>query len=208
MWRVRSSSVWSRLSGSLFTEPFLMKQVKRSKCVILWFHLFSGISVDRFCHYSMCFPCSASCAPQCMREWFVNVHISALVTLKYFWCVFSFYFMLVFRREFNHMQKELLREQTRCKILEEELQKPLQVHRWRKLEVMREDFVFPKPLLSNQWPSKSLFHLLLCKWYGGTGQTEISIVPMESLPAECLPCTMQSVLFLCHFLSEKLQGNL
>ncbi|NXR41748.1 CFA58 protein, partial [Zosterops hypoxanthus] len=38
------------------------------------------------------------------------------------------------RREFNHMQKELLREQTRCKILEEELQKPLQVHRWRKLE--------------------------------------------------------------------------
>uniref|UniRef100_A0A8D2MHZ8 Cilia- and flagella-associated protein 58 central coiled coil domain-containing protein n=1 Tax=Zonotrichia albicollis TaxID=44394 RepID=A0A8D2MHZ8_ZONAL len=38
------------------------------------------------------------------------------------------------RWEFNHMQKELLREQTRCKILEEELQKPLQVHRWRKLE--------------------------------------------------------------------------
>ncbi|NXQ06791.1 CFA58 protein, partial [Vidua macroura] len=38
------------------------------------------------------------------------------------------------RWEFNHMQKELLREQTRCKILEEELQKPLQIHRWRKLE--------------------------------------------------------------------------
>ncbi|NWV74523.1 CFA58 protein, partial [Dasyornis broadbenti] len=38
------------------------------------------------------------------------------------------------RFEFNHMQKELLREQTRCKILEEELQKPLQVHRWRRLE--------------------------------------------------------------------------
>ncbi|KAM4896417.1 cilia- and flagella-associated protein 58 [Sylvia borin] len=38
------------------------------------------------------------------------------------------------RQEFNHMQKELLREQTRCKILEEELQKPLQVHRWRKIE--------------------------------------------------------------------------
>lgn len=48
------------------------------------------------------------------------------------------------------MQKELLREQTRCKILEEELQKPLQVHRWRRLEVMCEDFVFPKPLLSHQ----------------------------------------------------------
>ncbi|NXE36635.1 CFA58 protein, partial [Ptilorrhoa leucosticta] len=38
------------------------------------------------------------------------------------------------RWEFNHMQKELLREQTRCKILEEELLKPLRVHRWRKLE--------------------------------------------------------------------------
>ncbi|NXF82189.1 CFA58 protein, partial [Sclerurus mexicanus] len=40
------------------------------------------------------------------------------------------------RLEFHHMQKELLKEQTRCKILEEELQKPLKVHRWRKLEVM------------------------------------------------------------------------
>ncbi|NXG03378.1 CFA58 protein, partial [Sakesphorus luctuosus] len=38
------------------------------------------------------------------------------------------------RFEFHHMQKELLKEQTRCKILEEELQKPLKVHRWRKLE--------------------------------------------------------------------------
>ncbi|NWS21651.1 CFA58 protein, partial [Pachyramphus minor] len=38
------------------------------------------------------------------------------------------------RFEVHHMQKELLKEQTRCKILEEELQKPLQVHRWRKLE--------------------------------------------------------------------------
>ncbi|NWV19080.1 CFA58 protein, partial [Origma solitaria] len=38
------------------------------------------------------------------------------------------------RCEFNFMQRELLREQTRCKILEEELQKPLQVHRWRRLE--------------------------------------------------------------------------
>ncbi|NXM67886.1 CFA58 protein, partial [Serilophus lunatus] len=38
------------------------------------------------------------------------------------------------RSEFHHMQRELLKEQTRCKILEEELQKPLKVHRWRKLE--------------------------------------------------------------------------
>lgn len=32
------------------------------------------------------------------------------------------------------MRKELLREQTRCKVLEEELENPLNVHRWRKLE--------------------------------------------------------------------------
>ncbi|NXV82035.1 CFA58 protein, partial [Atlantisia rogersi] len=38
------------------------------------------------------------------------------------------------RQEVNHMRKELLREQTRCKILEEELENPLNVHRWRKLE--------------------------------------------------------------------------
>ncbi|NWQ60579.1 CFA58 protein, partial [Neopipo cinnamomea] len=38
------------------------------------------------------------------------------------------------RFEVHHMQKELLKEQTRCKILEEELQKPMKVHRWRKLE--------------------------------------------------------------------------
>ncbi|XP_010134614.1 PREDICTED: coiled-coil domain-containing protein 147 [Buceros rhinoceros silvestris] len=38
------------------------------------------------------------------------------------------------RQEVNHMQKELLREQTRCKVLEEELENPLNVHRWRKLE--------------------------------------------------------------------------
>ncbi|NXD67403.1 CFA58 protein, partial [Eolophus roseicapillus] len=38
------------------------------------------------------------------------------------------------RQEIHHMQKELLREQTRCKVLEEELENPLNVHRWRKLE--------------------------------------------------------------------------
>ncbi|KFQ44776.1 Coiled-coil domain-containing protein 147, partial [Nestor notabilis] len=39
------------------------------------------------------------------------------------------------RQEIHHMRKELLREQTRCKVLEEELENPLNVHRWRKLEV-------------------------------------------------------------------------
>ncbi|NXL41172.1 CFA58 protein, partial [Podilymbus podiceps] len=38
------------------------------------------------------------------------------------------------RQEVHHMQKELLREQTRCKVLEEEMENPLNVHRWRKLE--------------------------------------------------------------------------
>ncbi|NXG64890.1 CFA58 protein, partial [Hemiprocne comata] len=38
------------------------------------------------------------------------------------------------RQEVHHMQKELLRAQTRCKVLEEELENPLKVHRWRKLE--------------------------------------------------------------------------
>ncbi|KAL4639990.1 cilia- and flagella-associated protein 58 [Arapaima gigas] len=38
------------------------------------------------------------------------------------------------RREVFHLQRELLREQTRCRALEEELENPLNVHRWRKLE--------------------------------------------------------------------------
>uniref|UniRef100_A0A8C4UTF8 Cilia and flagella associated protein 58 n=1 Tax=Falco tinnunculus TaxID=100819 RepID=A0A8C4UTF8_FALTI len=38
------------------------------------------------------------------------------------------------RRKVHHMQKELLREQARCKVLEKELENPLNVHRWRKLE--------------------------------------------------------------------------
>lgn len=48
------------------------------------------------------------------------------------------------------MRKELLREQTRCKVLEEELENPLNVHRWRKLEVMSQHFKFTKPILPNQ----------------------------------------------------------
>ena len=33
-----------------------------------------------------------------------------------------------------HLQRELLRERTRCKALEEELENPMNIHRWRKLE--------------------------------------------------------------------------
>jgi chromosome segregation ATPase len=38
------------------------------------------------------------------------------------------------KREVYHLQRELLRERTRCKALEEELENPMNVHRWRKLE--------------------------------------------------------------------------
>ena len=40
----------------------------------------------------------------------------------------------VSRREVYHLQRELLRERTRCKALEEELENPMNIHRWRKLE--------------------------------------------------------------------------
>ncbi|KAF4118421.1 cilia- and flagella-associated protein 58 [Onychostoma macrolepis] len=38
------------------------------------------------------------------------------------------------RHEVFHMQRELLKERTRCRALEDELGNPLNVHRWRKLE--------------------------------------------------------------------------
>ncbi|VEL34298.1 unnamed protein product [Protopolystoma xenopodis] len=38
------------------------------------------------------------------------------------------------KREVFHIERELMRERTRCKALEEELENPMNVHRWRKLE--------------------------------------------------------------------------
>merc|ERR1712159_165704 len=38
------------------------------------------------------------------------------------------------RKEVYHTQRELLRERTRCKALEEELENPMNIRRWRKLE--------------------------------------------------------------------------
>ncbi|XP_060754267.1 cilia- and flagella-associated protein 58 [Neoarius graeffei] len=38
------------------------------------------------------------------------------------------------RRELYHMQKELLKERARCQSLQEELENPMNVHRWRRLE--------------------------------------------------------------------------
>lgn len=38
------------------------------------------------------------------------------------------------RRELFKVQRELLKEKTRCKALEEEVQTPMNIHRWRRLE--------------------------------------------------------------------------
>uniref|UniRef100_G1PKI3 Cilia and flagella associated protein 58 n=1 Tax=Myotis lucifugus TaxID=59463 RepID=G1PKI3_MYOLU len=38
------------------------------------------------------------------------------------------------RQELFHMQREFIKERTRCRALEEELENPMNVHRWRKLE--------------------------------------------------------------------------
>merc|ERR1719473_162182 len=38
------------------------------------------------------------------------------------------------KREVYHLNKELLQEQSKCKALQEELENPMNVHRWRKLE--------------------------------------------------------------------------
>ncbi|CAF3606221.1 unnamed protein product [Rotaria sp. Silwood1] len=38
------------------------------------------------------------------------------------------------KRELFHCQRELIRERTRCHALEEELQNPINIHRWRKLK--------------------------------------------------------------------------
>jgi predicted RNase H-like nuclease (RuvC/YqgF family) len=38
------------------------------------------------------------------------------------------------RQEIYRLQRELLRERTRVKVLEEELENPMNIHRWRKLE--------------------------------------------------------------------------
>ena len=46
----------------------------------------------------------------------------------------SIFLSILFRREMYHIQRELLKERTRCKALEEELENPMNIHRWRKLE--------------------------------------------------------------------------
>ncbi|XP_005303567.2 cilia- and flagella-associated protein 58 isoform X3 [Chrysemys picta bellii] len=63
-------------------------------------------------------------------SWWENIVICCTITgglLKKQSCVSS-------RQEVYHMQKELLKERTRCRALEEELENPMNVHRWRKLE--------------------------------------------------------------------------
>lgn len=38
------------------------------------------------------------------------------------------------RQEVFHLERDLTRERLKCRALEEELQNPLNIHRWRKLE--------------------------------------------------------------------------
>lgn len=38
------------------------------------------------------------------------------------------------RQEVFHLERDLTRERLKCKALEEELQNPMNIHRWRKLE--------------------------------------------------------------------------
>merc|ERR1712139_254509 len=38
------------------------------------------------------------------------------------------------KKEIHHLNKELLQEKSKCKALHEELENPMNVHRWRKLE--------------------------------------------------------------------------
>ena len=55
---------------------------------------------------------------------------------------------VLFRQELFHTQREFLKERTRCRALEEELENPMNVHRWRKLEVtFGRDFLPPPNLL-------------------------------------------------------------
>lgn len=39
------------------------------------------------------------------------------------------------RSEIHHLEKDLSKERLKARALEEELQNPLNIHRWRKLEV-------------------------------------------------------------------------
>ncbi|CAG2066612.1 unnamed protein product, partial [Timema podura] len=39
------------------------------------------------------------------------------------------------KQEVFHLERDLTKEKLKCRALEEELQNPLNVHRWRKLEV-------------------------------------------------------------------------
>lgn len=50
-------------------------------------------------------------------------------------CCVSYRLLVLSRREVYHMQRELIKERARCQSLQEELESPMNVHRWRRLEV-------------------------------------------------------------------------
>lgn len=86
--------------------------------------------------------------------------------------------MLISRRELYHIQRELLRERTRCKALEEELENPMNIHRWRKLEgsdpstyemiqkihTLQRRLIVKTEEVSEQAESHSVHPMLLCDY--------------------------------------------
>lgn len=81
------------------------------------------------------------------------------------------------------MQREFLKERTRCRALEEELENPMNVHRWRKLEVTSDrtflslpNRFYPTWLLPKaQWVA--CFYLMLCKLLCKMWDSNVNWVP-------------------------------
>ncbi|XP_075234367.1 cilia- and flagella-associated protein 58-like isoform X1 [Lycorma delicatula] len=74
-----------------------------------------------------------------------------------------------FRSEIFHLERDLTKERLKCKALEEELQTPLNIHRWRKLEgsdpvkleLLQKIKILQKRLLKGTTSSKKLENKLL-----------------------------------------------
>ncbi|KAF0296927.1 Cilia- and flagella-associated protein 58 [Amphibalanus amphitrite] len=69
------------------------------------------------------------------------------------------------RREMYHMHRALLKERSKCNALENELQNPQNVHRWRRLEVQEKEklYLSLKQILSRQPGPEVAEQLMLCQ---------------------------------------------
>lgn len=86
--------------------------------IMIWRTFFSRKGNKNFLICDRCFRLSVFCLKICLYLEIFLKKVSCFI-----------------RREVYNMQRELLRERTRCKALEEELENPMNIHRWRKLEV-------------------------------------------------------------------------